>query len=265
MRFLIVLFLLIGCSSTQLENLHLVNVSNLSKELTENSGLSFYNNSIYTHNDELGIIYEIAPSTGQILNSIDFDIKDDFEGIEIISNEAILVNSKGKIYSVNLESKKTKTHKIKFKNKEEIEGICINLFKKDHILLACKASDSNKEKYVFNYDLINKKIDKNPFFKIKLKSLLKYAKSNNLSKKRIEKFAPSGIAISPQSKEIFITSARGSLLAIFSQDKKLKKIVELNSNILPQPEGICFNLNNQLFISSEGKNDNATLCEFLLK
>jgi uncharacterized protein YjiK len=57
-------------------------------------------------------------------------------------------------------------------------------------------------------------------------------------------------------------SARGSLLLVVNQQQKIEYLVFLDINALPQPEGICFDAKNNLFIASEGKSDNGKLIKF---
>lgn len=78
-------------------------------------------------------------------------------------------------------------------------------------------------------------------------------------------FGPSGIAIQPQSGDIYIISSLGKTLFVLGKEGKLKHIEKLEKEILPQPEGITFDADGTLYIASEGRDGAARLCIFKLK
>ena len=235
----------------------------LNKELNETSGLAYANTTIYSHNDEKGIVYEIEPSSGKILNSIDYQIKGDFEGIEIIASLMFLITSKGEIYTHNLLTKTN--HKISVKTNNEIEGLCKNPNDTHSLLLACKTSKNKKDKIILNYNYKNEQLDSNPYLKFTTKDLLKFNKKNKLKikPKKLERFAPSGITFDTNN-NLYVISARGSLLVVFNSNNSITNIIEINENTLPQPEGICFDDKGHLYISSEAKENTAKLCVYQL-
>ena len=258
------IFSIFGCTKKN-QRAHLKKVSefNLNKKLNETSGLAYANNTIYSHNDEKGIVYEIAPNSGKILNSIDYQIKADFEGIEIIDNLIFLITSKAEIYTYNLLTKTN--HKISLKTNNEIEGLCKTPYGAHSLLLACKTSKNKKDKIILNYNYKNEQLDTKPYLKFTTKDLLKFNKKNKLKikPKKLERFAPSGIAFGPNN-NLYIISARGSLLVIFDSKNSINHIIELDENTLPQPEGISFDEKGHLYISSEAKENTAKLCKYQL-
>ena len=58
-------------------------------------------------------------------------------------------------------------------------------------------------------------------------------------------------------------SAKGSLLIIFNSQKELKDIIFLNEKELPQPEGICFDNQANLYISTERKNNGGQIYKYV--
>ncbi|WP_312322702.1 SdiA-regulated domain-containing protein [Soonwooa sp.] len=128
--------------------------------------------------------------------------------------------------------------------------------------------DNNDSLTVFSYEIASKKIAVKPFLEISRAQILAKAADlfQNMPKndfkelhKKIKKFAPSGIAIHPKNKSIYIMSARSSTLAVLNEQKQLENIIFLDENTLPQPEGICFDAQNNLYISSEGKSTSGKL------
>lgn len=239
--------------------------------LREISGLSFANGNIYTHNDENGIVFKINPKNGKIISEEKFGKDADYEGVEIFNNTVILVQSNGKLSFYNQTDNKTTTVKTPLKLHNDVEGLCVNLQNKNELLIACKGQmlkddHKNKIKAIYKYDLDTQQLDVNPFIVISDDELTEFAenllKNQDLSKKkrkkllnRVVEFAPSGIAMHPMTKNFYIVSARGNLLIILNANKQLQNIIFLNEKQLPQPEGVCFDNDNNLYISTETKGD----------
>ena len=66
-------------------------------------------------------------------------------------------------------------------------------------------------------------------------------------------FSPSAIAIHPITNQIYITSSVGKLLLITNESGKVLHIENLKKSIHPQPEGLCFDQDGNLYLSNEGK------------
>jgi uncharacterized protein YjiK len=71
------------------------------------------------------------------------------------------------------------------------------------------------------------------------------------------KFFPSGVAVNPSTHDIYVISTKDTkCMATFSHDGKLKTFTYLDKDLLEQPEGISFDPEGNLFISTEGKHGN---------
>ena len=253
----------------------------LDKDLNEISSLAYdeSNNNFYTNDDESGKYFILDGDNLKIKQEIKFAKKGDYESIEKVGDNIIVCNSSGTLHFYNMLTQKTTTHKTKLSSKNNVEGMC---YDKSHnaLLLACKGQPlidkkTKKDKrYVYSFDLETKKLDSDPFLDIEIKTLEKFIEEHEEAaikserKKlmnRVEEFAPSGIVIDPVSRDYYIISARGSALVIFDKDKNLKDIKFLDSNIIPQPEGICFGSNNDLYISTEGQGYSGKVFKFSSK
>ncbi len=245
----------------------------LPHELKETSGLSFNksNNNIITLNDEKGYIYYIDIFNNDItVKSKKFYSKGDYEGIEKINNIIYCLNSKGQIFEFNLLTNKTNVYDTPFSSKNNTEGLCANK-KEDGLLIACKEENLKKDKHtkaIYEYNLKTNKLDTKPIYQIKINTLIDFLEENYKKKhwkslkKRVENFAPSGIAINPKTDNIYILSARGSSLVILTPQNKIENILFFNTDDLPQPEGICFDTETNLYISTEGKKGDGKICLF---
>lgn len=247
----------------------------LNKKLEEISSLAYdaENHTFITNNDEDGIIFTLDPDSFKIRSKEKFAKKGDYEAIEKIGEEIIVCKSSGKLYFYNKLSQETTTYNTELSTENDVEGLCYD--KKSHsLLLACKAKPLDKAKdtkCVYRFDLKRKKLVSKPFLTIyhsDLKSLVKSTFAN-LSKSELKElknraaeFSPSSIAINPKTKDYFITSARGSSLLILTKKKAIKEIIFLNKKHMPQPEGLCFDKDNNLYISTEGQGSAGKIFKF---
>jgi len=248
----------------------------LPASLKEISGLSFdpKKKLLIANNDEKGVIYEINQQTGSIANHYKFSHKGDYEGIEVVNNDVVITKSNGDLFFFNLKNNTTENIKTKLSHTNDIEGLCYDPIK-NHLLLACKGaslkSNNDNKKTIYSFDLKEFKLNKKAFLTIKHKELatLLDKEYTEISKKLLKKlkkrtqvFAPSGIAIHPKTQHTYILSARGSSLLIYDKKLDLKHIIFLNPKQIPQPEGICFDPQANLFISTEGKISNAKIFKY---
>ncbi len=249
----------------------------LSRSLKEISGLSYDKTAgrLIAINDEKGILYHIDKLTGKVHSSKKFGKKGDYEGLSMSSDTVIIVNSRGDLYLYNMQA--DKSHKIKtgLSATNDIEGITHGPY--PYVLLAAKGRPlkntiSNNDKAIYRYDFINEVLDSTPYIHIQDEEMILYventypemSKSKLKSlKRRAKAFSPSGIAIHPDG-SIYILSAKGSSLAIY-KDRKLVHLVFLNSDIIAQPEGICFDSVKSLYIATEGKGFSGKIFRFDLK
>lgn len=251
----------------------------LQAALNEISGLTFSSsqNQIIAINDELGVIYHLNSTNGNIVKSTLFAKKGDYEGIELVDNDIYIINSQGELYQSSLQDQyQTKKIVLPFKKRNDIEGLAY-LVSSRKLLIACKAwmkfgsEDFNvKHKSIYSFDLKTQKLDESPYLIIDPENLVKFykdtqklfskgSKSVLLSERRIRSFAPSAIALHPVSGDLFVLSSSAQCLIIFDSSNKLKSIQLLDKKVHRQPEGICFDTDCNLYISNEAKNKIAML------
>lgn len=239
-------------------------------ELVEVSGLEYHQDRLLAINDEKGRIYSIDTASGKVIEVESFWDAGDYEGIAVKDNTPIIINSAGNIYVVKDE---TREYKTSFSEENDLEGVTFDP-KTNSLLLVTKRKGLHTEQNgVYRYDMSHQKLIEDELFEINRKALWEevkehydsYSKSKKKQiKKRIRDFSPSGIALDRKGR-YFIISARGSTLAVFNSDGTLDDIHLLNEEILPQPEGITFDANQNLYISTEGKSLLAKIAIYQLK
>jgi hypothetical protein len=248
--------------------------------LHEISGLTLINDSSFACiQDEIGILFFYDLKSYKIPRQLTFAAKGDFEGIAKADGNIYILRSDGTLFEIlnyisdNFKVKKIQTD-IPSKNNE---GLCFDP-DRNLLLIACKDNVSKKagskdERYIYGFDPATGKLIKDPVYAIKVKDIADFAlenkikvpvksKKNSLKTEPDIKLRPSGIAIQPETKDIFILSADDGLLFVFSYSGVIKNIVKLDPQLFIQAEGITFFPDRDLLISNEGRNREPTFLRF---
>ena len=259
----------------------------LPKKLVEISGLSYIDKQrLACVQDEKGNIYIFNLITGEVEKKIDFGDDGDYEGIEIVKNDAWVLKSNGTLYKVinflNDPEPAVKKITTALSGKNDAEGLAYD-FQNNQLLIACKGhpfvdEKKGKEfKAVYSFNLKTKLIDLKPFLLIKMDTIKYYKNYNTMTQMGVEllayfdhakgdlSFQPSGVAIHPISGNIYVLGSVGNLLLVFSREGEMMSIIDLKSKIHNQPEGICFGPDGTLYISNEGDEDEGIILMFELE
>lgn len=241
-------------------------------KLNEISGIHYYkNNTIACIEDERGIIYLYDTEKNKINTTYKFDKDGDYEDIEIIDKTAYILKSNGNIYEVNnfrLNHAKITYHKTELSSKNDAEGLCYHS-DLNCLLIACKGKAEfddekwKKSRLIFRFDLEKKELIEKPFMIIDIEEIEEIVNRSLPGERYHEvEFKPSGLAINPLDKNLYVIASVGKMLITFNTSNKITNIIQLDKDIFNQPEGICFNENGTLFISNEAKNRRATILQF---
>ena len=220
----------------------------------EISGLAMTDNGLIAAiEDETGHIY-FLDLDGKIVKRLKFGGGGDYESIEQVEGRFYVMESNGDLTSFEISGDEIVDRKrddTPFSSKNDVEGLGRL---GDHLLVACKASaevenNDAKDKAIYIMDT-NNNLDEKPFITIEKKDLEKIIQQRFPAVK-IHEFDPSGIAVHPETGQIFILSA-DHILLITSPKGDPQEVILLDKRIYPQPEGICFQPDGDLILSSEG-------------
>lgn len=208
-------------------------------------------NTIYCIQDEIGSIFEFNITKQEISNSFRFTDLGDFEDLAINQNILYILRSDGNLFSYDL-IKKQKTNETMLQlNSLNIEGICFN---NGYIYIACKDAlvTQTQTKRIIYRIKANKLNTIEPFLVIDIDSLNNFI-SLHYKELQISNilFNPSAIAIHPISNDVYVLSASDRFIAIY-RDLQLLNIIPLSAEVYYKPEGLSFDANGDLYISSEG-------------
>ncbi len=222
----------------------------LPQKLLEASGLAFYNGTLFSHNDEQGIIFSINADNGNIISEYQLNSKiitKDFEGIAAGGNNIYLTTSGGEIFIWNMNDDLSLYRSLEtgLSKENNIEGLCFDN-KTNSLLIACKDSPGvgyENFRAIYSFDLQTEKLNPQPKFLLSIEDIK--------TKLNIDDFSPSGLEM----------SSGGNMFIISSRDKAIIEINNagaiLNYALLPdyhdQPEGITFSDSGELIICDEGK------------
>ena len=232
--------------------------------LKEISGLDYDDEKqqLIAINDELGNIYFLDKDKGIIEDKIRFQRFGDYEAVEKVGDQYFVCNSKGDLRLITPGDRvKVELLKTELNYKNNVEGMGYNE-EKNELILACKddaqLEDEKKKKgkAIYRFSLDKMELEKERLFVVRDAHLVDWIQENvgRISlevRDRVSSFSPSGIAIHPFSKHLYITSARGDLVAVFDQKGNVKH-VELVRDNMEQIEGVCFAPDGTMYISSEG-------------
>ncbi len=233
----------------------------LPDKLREISGLDNLNEQIHLCvEDEKGILYFFDMRSGKIVREIDFGRSGDFEGVAHIGQTAYVIQSDGDLFFFpmdggdKLEAEKLSTA---LKSTNNVEGLSPGHIE-NTLYIACKGdpeiNDNKLEgRAVYLFDLDRKEIRTEPYIHLTSDLFNQKLIENNLSPYAHMPFKPSGIAIHPVTRDVFLIASVGKLLVILSPEGEIESMVPLLRNVLSQPEGICFDPEGNLYISSEAR------------
>ncbi|PPK88437.1 SdiA-regulated protein [Neolewinella xylanilytica] len=216
----------------------------LPKELEEISGLTLFGDDLLAIQDENGIIFRISTADGSVQERILFGDDGDYEGIALVGDEIWVAESNGRLYQVALPGKPTQTvtkHKTWLDADYDVEGLYYDAAG-DRLLLAGKEDPTGNgldkaDRYIFSFDLTTHELAKEPAY----------------SFPRLNDFSPSGLAIHPQTGHLYLTSSVGKQLAVVTPAGEVDMLINLDRDLFPQPEGICFTADGTLYISTEAR------------
>jgi uncharacterized protein YjiK len=238
-------------------------------KLREISGISWVDsNTMLANNDESGKIFTINLNDlkDATYPSNVFGPKADYEDIVKVDSMVYVLISDGQIVAVpgygRDEGDLTGTVVATLAGKaNEFESM---YYDKDvhSLVMLCKSchKEKDQERTAFRFDLVTKTLIDTPYFKIDINAI-----RLKLNDNRAE-FRPSAAAINPIQNKLYIVSSIGKLLVITDKKGKVEHAMPISPTLFPQPEGITFAANGDMYISNEAaEEESATLLKFIYK
>ncbi|NML19660.1 hypothetical protein HHL16_02190 [Pseudoflavitalea sp. G-6-1-2] len=231
----------------------------LDKELLEISGMFWLENgSIAAINDEDGKVFIVDPEDGDY-HTRKFGRKRDYEDIVQLDTFYFVLESNGNIHRVPMNVKKVE-EEFEFPRSKRIEFESLYIDTSKQLILVSKEQrESKKGVLAYRFDPVTLTYSDTPVYSIRMKEIKTKLKNNNAD------FKPSAAAIHPLKQTLFIVASVGKAILETTLDGKVLNAYQLNPDQFPQPEGITFAPNGDMYISNEGVDGKATILKFPYK
>lgn len=234
------------------------------ESLLEISGIAFYkgnNDTVYAVQDESGKVFRIAWNIKKT-NHTRFAGNGDYEDLAVLNDTLYILKSNGNLYVFPFAERNLKEPALV----QELSGILPpgeyeGMFgdeENKRLYILCKHCEQDNNKTVTLYELRT-----GGNFSVTRQLEVDVKTNNSFQKKLKGGFNPSAIAKHPQTGEWYILSAVNKLLLVTDSTMNIKNGIELKTSLFPQPEGIAFDNEGNLYISNEGTEINAgTILKF---
>lgn len=257
--FIFLLVLAVSCKNQKTESYQSVpgyNFSNpvmiqLKPNLEEISGIFYYakDTSIFAVDDEEGILYKIYVRKQVQVKQWSFSSEGDYEDILLHDSTFYALQSNGNINAfafLSKDSLQLEQASVPIPGNNEFETLYYDA-PQGKIVTICKDCEMDGKKITSAYALDPRThtFSDTPFFQINSDDIAEELGIDKL------KFRPSGAAVHPLSKDLYIISSENKLLVITNHFGKVKDVYELDRRVFKHPEGITFTPTGDLLISNE--------------
>jgi len=247
-------------------NLKEADITGLAESLHEISGICFLGNNpdtLYAINDEDGKLFWFNLKKKKP-DSVKFGKPGDYEDVTVDVDRFVVMKSNGElhsfpvnaIYSERIDSAVITKDAIP---KDEYEG----LFAGDggKLFIMCKNCKGDKP----STSLRIYGLTRAPDFTYTADTIYHLdvtAVKELLAEEKKLSLHPSALAIHPLTGEWYIISSVNKLLIVADRNFKVKQAYKLKPNLFRQPEGIAFDKAGNLYVSNEGKDEDADILMF---
>lgn len=218
-------------------------VKTLPHPLQEVSGIAFdsTNGMLIAINDEKGCLF-VLDTLNNVKATIPFAGTGDYEDVVINKGRALALKSDGDIYLIEQYTSDTPPVKhFRYRGcNAEFETLIWDK-RVSRYLLVSKICTKHKNNCIYSFSpatgsfsLYDKQINRREF---KIKT-------------GMEGFHPSGGAID-RDNNLLMLSAMEHVLIKLDKNWVITDVFQLNKDVLPQPEGIAFDMRGQLYLSTE--------------
>jgi DNA-binding beta-propeller fold protein YncE len=224
-------------------------------ELAEVSGIALAGpDRLAAIEDESGTLYFYNLRTQRVDSTVKFGPKGDYEDVARQGSAWLILRSDGTIF--RRTATETTTHPTGLTAANEPEGLTYDAAS-DQLLVACKSEagaglDATK-RAVYRLNPQTYRIEPKPAYVLDVPTILATDPGQQQVKKgpKVSQYAPSAVAIQPRTGHVFVLSARGNGLVELDKQGKIVAVQTLSRKLFPQPEGLAFAPNGDLFVSSE--------------
>ena len=256
---------------------HPDDVFELPNRLKEISGLTFLEDGrLAAIEDERGRVYLIDPETARVVDQRNFGRKGDYEGIEAVGRSLYVLRSDGTLFHIpdveaaDWTARKIKTH---LGPKNDTEGLAYDP-SLHRLLIVCKEHPGKglkDAKAVYAFDIATGMLSETPAYSIDIARFNEHVADESSSDwlrdlvkpvMDLSGFKPSGLAVHPLTGEIYVVSSVRRAVVVLSPTGEFHAVWRLPKKPFRQPEGIAFQGDGVLFLSTEGDGGPARIARY---
>jgi hypothetical protein len=232
------------------------------EELLEISGIAFRpgkKDTMYAIQDEEGKFFYWKNGNPKTLASSYFGDDGDYEDVAITNIYSFVLRSDGTLFQFPLnEIRQDKIRSSKIWEDllpaGEYESLYADVEKNELYVLCKNCGADKKQESVSGYVL---GISGTGSLELKRNFKMDTRDVSPSESQKKNKLRPSAFTFNKRTNEWFIVSSVNKLLIIADAAWKVKQVVKLNPKLFPQPEGITFDIDNNLYISNEAGSTSA--------
>lgn len=245
-------------------------VYKMPEELMEISGIAFApgtNDTMYAIQDEDGKLFYWKNGKPEILSHAKFGKHGDFEDVAITNIYAFILKSDGTL----LQFPRAEIAAGTISNVKEWAGLVPageyeSLYadnEQKELYILCKTCAADKSSGTLSGYILG--ISDDGTIGLKSNFMINTGDLGQQKKKQKARVHPSAMAFNKKNQEWYLLSSINKKLIIADRSWNVKQAISLNSSLFPQPEGISFDSDNNLYISNEAGNSSAgTVLKFVL-
>ncbi len=235
----------------------------LDMKLREISGIAWEpkTKTFLAINDEKGTLYYLDKDMMIPPTEYAFAGKGDYEDLAIMNDIPYILRSDGLITKfVKADSAKiygVEAGEIKLPGTNDFESMYYDPGRNGLVVLCknCSGDDKNSvSAYAFYPDSLG--FVRDPLYVIDAEEV------NRMSPHKTSKFQPSAASIHPILQKLFILSSASSQLVITDLSGNVEGVYQLSKKMFPQPEGITFEQDGDMYISNEGISSKGNVMKF---
>ncbi|TGE23476.1 SdiA-regulated domain-containing protein [Hymenobacter metallicola] len=237
----------------------------LPEALQEISGIALLSDQrIGCIEDQTGTLYIYNLGSKKLESTLKFGKKDDYEDVARVKNAWLILRSDGTLLK-HTDQGTTTTFDTGLTAANDPEGLSYDS-RTGALLVACKGAaglgQPDQKRAIYRLDASTYQAEPKPAYLLDVAELIALDKRQDEGN-TINRFAPSAIAVHPLTRHIFVLAASGNALVELDGQGSLLKVQKLPRKLFPQPEGLAFAPNGDLYIASEiGDNGKAGMIQF---
>lgn len=235
----------------------------LELKLREISGIAWdpKSNVFLAINDETGKLFYLDKESKLVTAEYVFGDNGDYEDVALYNGVPYILKSDGSLTKFVRDST-GKTYgvaagKVPLSGTNDFETLYADPSRRALVLVCknCRSDDAHSiSAYAYYPDSIG--FDSKPLYVIDAEAVAK------LSPVKSQKFQPSAGAIHPINRKLFLLSSASNQLLVADSNGRPQGVYILSKKLFPQPEGITFKQNGDMYITNEGVGSKGTILKF---